>query len=554
MAETMYAAPGIGLAATQVDVHERVIVIDVSEARDQLQVFINPEIVAAQRRNARCTRKAACRCRASTTRSSVPTGSRCARSTSTATAFTLDADGLLAVCVQHEIDHLERPRVRRSTCRGSSRAAHPRRMPEGRARPSPDGRARGVVSGTQPCRGPSARARCASIFAGTPEFAAGGARRDRGRRPRGGAGAHPHRPARGARPGSCTTSPVKLLARAHGLADRAAAHLRDASAAGAAARARRRCDGGRGLRADPARRGAAHPAPRLPEHPRVAAAALARRRADPARHRGRRQPRPASPSCRWTKAWTPGRCCWRERDADRPDDTGGSLHDRLAALGARAIVAALDAAARAARWPRNAAACRGRDLRAQAQPRRRVDRLERAGARASSTGCARSIRCRAPPPRSNACPMRRSSCGRRALPGGRDRIGARTGRDRAGRGAALRAGTVLLATSQQLVVACGDGAVELRELQRPGGRRLPAARVPARLPDRGRRTVRRCAGVRASEPGARPHCSRARWPRYCESLVSPRHATRSRHEDVQLDEDRDPDGRRSWRCSAWSAR
>src|SRR6202163_596753 len=45
MAETMYAAPGIGLAATQVDVHERVLVIDISEARDQLQAFINPEIV-----------------------------------------------------------------------------------------------------------------------------------------------------------------------------------------------------------------------------------------------------------------------------------------------------------------------------------------------------------------------------------------------------------------------------------------------------------------------------------------------------------------------------
>src|SRR5437879_6618844 len=48
MAETMYAAPGIGLAATQVDVHKRVIVIDVSEAKDQLLVLINPEILAAE--------------------------------------------------------------------------------------------------------------------------------------------------------------------------------------------------------------------------------------------------------------------------------------------------------------------------------------------------------------------------------------------------------------------------------------------------------------------------------------------------------------------------
>ena len=47
MAETMYAAPGVGLAATQVDVHERVIVIDISETRDQLKVLINPEIIAS---------------------------------------------------------------------------------------------------------------------------------------------------------------------------------------------------------------------------------------------------------------------------------------------------------------------------------------------------------------------------------------------------------------------------------------------------------------------------------------------------------------------------
>jgi peptide deformylase len=46
MAETMYAAPGVGLAATQVDVHEQIIVVDISETHDELQVFINPEILA----------------------------------------------------------------------------------------------------------------------------------------------------------------------------------------------------------------------------------------------------------------------------------------------------------------------------------------------------------------------------------------------------------------------------------------------------------------------------------------------------------------------------
>ena len=106
MAETMYAAPGIGLAATQVDVHERVIVIDVSDTHDQLQVFINPEIVeaSAQRKpfEEGCLsvpgvydeveRPERVRVRALNDRGE---------------SFTLDADGLLAVCIQHEIDHLD---------------------------------------------------------------------------------------------------------------------------------------------------------------------------------------------------------------------------------------------------------------------------------------------------------------------------------------------------------------------------------------------------------------------------------------------------------------
>lgn len=105
MLETMYAAPGIGLAATQVDVHERVVVIDVSEDRSNLQVFINPEIVstsdAMQRYEEGCL--------------SVPgvyeEVERPDRVTVRALGldgepFTLEAEGLLAVCIQHEIDHL----------------------------------------------------------------------------------------------------------------------------------------------------------------------------------------------------------------------------------------------------------------------------------------------------------------------------------------------------------------------------------------------------------------------------------------------------------------
>ncbi|MBN9461331.1 MAG: peptide deformylase [Burkholderiales bacterium] len=105
MAETMYEAPGIGLAATQVDVHLRVIVLDVSESRDALRVFINPEIVASSEDTK--VYEEGCL--------SVPgiydEVERPDRVTVRALdehgqPFTLEADGLLAVCVQHEIDHL----------------------------------------------------------------------------------------------------------------------------------------------------------------------------------------------------------------------------------------------------------------------------------------------------------------------------------------------------------------------------------------------------------------------------------------------------------------
>lgn len=105
MAETMYAAPGIGLAATQVDVHERVIVIDISEDRSDLRVFINPEIIALSDTWARFEEGCL----------SVPeiydNVERPDRVTVRALGrdgapFTLECTGLLAVCVQHEIDHL----------------------------------------------------------------------------------------------------------------------------------------------------------------------------------------------------------------------------------------------------------------------------------------------------------------------------------------------------------------------------------------------------------------------------------------------------------------
>lgn len=106
MAETMYTAPGIGLAATQVDVHLRIIVLDVSDTRDDLKVFINPEIVESGAESK--VYEEGCL--------SVPGIYEEVERPDTVTVkaldlsgrpFTTRADGVLAVCVQHEIDHLD---------------------------------------------------------------------------------------------------------------------------------------------------------------------------------------------------------------------------------------------------------------------------------------------------------------------------------------------------------------------------------------------------------------------------------------------------------------
>ncbi|MES2353908.1 MAG: peptide deformylase [Pseudomonadota bacterium] len=105
MAETMYAAPGIGLAATQVDVHLRVIVIDISEDRSDLKVFINPKIIE---RRGEGEREEGCL--------SVPgvydkvkraQWVRVRALDHNGDSFELETDDLLAVCIQHEMDHLE---------------------------------------------------------------------------------------------------------------------------------------------------------------------------------------------------------------------------------------------------------------------------------------------------------------------------------------------------------------------------------------------------------------------------------------------------------------
>ncbi|HQT82240.1 MAG: peptide deformylase [Ferrovum sp. 37-45-19] len=105
MAETMRAAPGIGLAATQVNVHERVIVLDISPEQNQLQVFINPVII---QKEGEAINEEGCL--------SVPgiydkvTRARKIKIQALnemGESFELEAEGLLAVCIQHEMDHLE---------------------------------------------------------------------------------------------------------------------------------------------------------------------------------------------------------------------------------------------------------------------------------------------------------------------------------------------------------------------------------------------------------------------------------------------------------------
>jgi len=105
MLETMYAAPGIGLAATQVDVHKRVIVIDLSKEHDQPLVLVNPEILS---REGEASTEEGCL--------SVPNifdevkraaKVRVRAQDRNGTSFERDFDDILAVCIQHEMDHLE---------------------------------------------------------------------------------------------------------------------------------------------------------------------------------------------------------------------------------------------------------------------------------------------------------------------------------------------------------------------------------------------------------------------------------------------------------------
>jgi peptide deformylase len=106
MAETMYDAPGVGLAATQVDIHERIVVIDVSDEQNQLMVFINPEIIWASPEK-KTWREGCLSVPEFYDEVERPSEIKVRALDIDGKEFELDADGLLAVCLQHELDHLQ---------------------------------------------------------------------------------------------------------------------------------------------------------------------------------------------------------------------------------------------------------------------------------------------------------------------------------------------------------------------------------------------------------------------------------------------------------------
>lgn len=106
MGETMYEASGIGLAATQVDIHERIIVIDVSEDRNELMVFINPELIWASAEK-KSWREGCLSVPEFFDEVERPERIKIKALNQAGKPFELEADGLLAVCLQHEMDHLQ---------------------------------------------------------------------------------------------------------------------------------------------------------------------------------------------------------------------------------------------------------------------------------------------------------------------------------------------------------------------------------------------------------------------------------------------------------------
>jgi peptide deformylase len=105
MGETMYEAPGIGLAATQVDIHQKIIVIDISDSRDELQVFINPEVVWSSPEK-KIWKEGCLSVPEYFDEIERPDQIQVRAQNIKGEFFELEVEGILSVCLQHEMDHL----------------------------------------------------------------------------------------------------------------------------------------------------------------------------------------------------------------------------------------------------------------------------------------------------------------------------------------------------------------------------------------------------------------------------------------------------------------
>ena len=486
MLETMYAAPGIGLAATQVDVHQRLIVMDVSEERNAPLVFINPEILE---REGEAKTEEGCL--------SVPgifddveraRASGCAPRTAPARA---ERDGSPpAGGVPPARDGPSRGQAvrrlpvgaeaRRASARSSRRSAR-NVSQRSIAAACPPARARPAVRMTT--------SRCASPSPARREFARAGAARRCCARGTPWSASHAARPPRGPRPPACSASPVKAAARATRAAGGAAA---DAAERGGSRSARRAgapdvlVVAAYGLILPPAVLGCRGSAAST-STPRCCRAGAARRRSSARSWPAMRTP--ASPSCRWTRASTPARAARRAGRRSARATRSASLQRGLAGARARALLLEV-LAALAARHPRP---------RPQPADRRHLRAASSTSARRRSTGrrppcsrarCAPSIPGRWPRRcwRGNRC----ASTRRRAVAGHDANVPLQI----------LGMGLARHRRQRRLRVACGHGRLcAVTQVQRAG----PACRERASSPtamSRGRAPLR----VRRLGAAGRPHC------------------------------------------------
>ena len=465
MLETMHAAPGIGLAAPQVGQLRRACVVDLGKQGEGAPLFlINPEVI--WRSNEIVIEEEGCL--------SLPEHfGQVARAEQVRVRF-LDRAG-----APQEIEGArpagplpaarDRPSERRPVRRsplGAEAHPDPAQAPEGQAVAQP--RQRLSPHALRSERPACQRPRAGSVFMGTADVRGAEPEGARRQPARGGRGLHPAGAAGRPRLAQPRPSPVQRAAEALAIPVRAPARLRDPAdqAAFAALHADLAVVAAYGLilpQGDPGRAAA-----RLHQPARLAAAALARRRADPARAAGGRPPRPAITIFQMEPSLDTGPVLASRSVPISDRSTAASLHDELAEVAAGMVVAAVDDLAAGPRAAGAAAGC-GRHLCRQDREGGGPARLDAAGRKRSSASCARSI------PGPAAGPSSASSDPRAGRPGGASRSRPRM------------PGEVL---DERLTVACGDGGAGAHR-GAAAGRPADAGRsVPARL----RRACRHAAG------------------------------------------------------------